>query len=593
MAWLCRAQDRSASADGGVARDYSLVRGWSSSYPETTGYIIPTFIEYARRAGKAEMRERARRMADWLLRIQLPSGGIQGGKIDSIPVVPVTFNTGQVLLGWAAAEREFGGYRPALRRAADWLVETQDPDGCWRRHPTPFAAAGEKEYETHVAWGLFEAERIEPGRGYGEAGLANVRWALSSQGVDGWFPKCCLDDPARPLTHTIAYALRGVLEAYRFSSDKSFLVAGRRTADSLLSTMREDGAIAGRFLAGWSPAVDSVCLTAVAQVSYCWLLLHGFTGDSRYRDAATLANRFTCRTVTLRGPPEIRGAVKGSFPIDGDYAPYEYVSWAAKFLADSLMLEMDIAADSGLSSYRQRGAERLRTSDLLALAMHAQGHVLDVGARDGHHARLLADRFDLVTALDLTKPMIDDPRVRCVEGDITRLPFDDDSFDLVICAEVLEHIVPSQLETACSELKRVARGRLLIGVPYKQDTRVGRTTCTACGAVNPPWGHVNRFDEARLRKLFDGLTFERIHHVGTNDDSTNVFSSSLMDPAGNPFGTYGQDEPCVVCGAAIVEAPPQRIHHRVLAKAAFWALWATKPFKRAHPNWIHVLIRKD
>src|SRR6478672_7531558 len=65
MAWLCRAQDHSASADGGVARDYSVLSGWASSYPETTGYIIPTFIEYARRTGNAEMRERARRMADW------------------------------------------------------------------------------------------------------------------------------------------------------------------------------------------------------------------------------------------------------------------------------------------------------------------------------------------------------------------------------------------------------------------------------------------------------------------------------------------------------------------------------------------------
>ena len=594
MAWLCSAQDHSASADGGVARDYSLVSGWATSYPETTGYIIPTFIEYARRAGSAEMRERACRMTDWLVRIQLPGGGIQGGKIDSTPVVPVTFNTGQVLIGLAAAEREFGGYASALRRAADWLVETQDADGCWRRHPTPFAAAGEKEYETHVAWGLFEAEHIEKGRGYGDAALGNVRWALSSQGSDGWFPKCCLDDPARPLTHTIAYALRGVLEAYRFSSDRRFLLAARRTADSLMAALREDGAMPGRFLPGWLPGVGSVCLTGSAQVAYCWLLMHEFTGDARYRDAASLANRFLRRTVRLDGPPETRGAIKGSFPIDGDYAPYEYVSWAAKFLADSLMLEMDGVADTRgePATYHEKGAERLRTSDLLALALHANGSALDIGARDGYHARLLADRFDKVTALDLTLPEIEDPRVECVAGDVTKLSFVDDSFDLVVCSEVLEHIEPSLLAVACSELARVTRGHLLIGVPYKQDTRVGRTTCVACGARNPPWGHVNRFDELRLRKLFAGLAFERIHLVGVNDDATNAFSSSLMDLAGNPYGTYGQDEPCVVCGAAIVEAPRQRLHHKVLAKAGFWALKATKPFKPEHPNWIHLLLRK-
>src|SRR5882672_7854836 len=33
IAWLCRAQDCSASLDGGVARDFSLLEGWSASYP--------------------------------------------------------------------------------------------------------------------------------------------------------------------------------------------------------------------------------------------------------------------------------------------------------------------------------------------------------------------------------------------------------------------------------------------------------------------------------------------------------------------------------------------------------------------------------
>src|SRR5262245_34594310 len=42
--WLARAQDNSATNDGGVARHYSLVSGWGPSYPESTGYIIPTLI---------------------------------------------------------------------------------------------------------------------------------------------------------------------------------------------------------------------------------------------------------------------------------------------------------------------------------------------------------------------------------------------------------------------------------------------------------------------------------------------------------------------------------------------------------------------
>jgi len=345
MGWLCEAQDRSASADGGVARSYDLLRGWETSYPETTGYIVPTFLDYARRFGRDDLRERARRMCDWLVAIQMAEGGFQGGRIDSVPAVPVTFNTGQILIGLATAQSAFGNYLEPMRRAADWLVRTQDSDGCWRRYPTPFAAPGEKEYETHVAWGLFEAARVEPSRGYGEAGLANVRWALGEQRHDGWLPRCCLDDPSRPLTHTIGYALRGVLEAYRFRADAALLDAARRIADGLLLAMGNEGRLPGRLKSGWLPGARWVCLTGNAQVAVCWMLLHRITGDRRYVEAAFAANAFVRRTVRLDGPAAIHGAVKGSFPVDGDYGRYQYLNWAAKFLADSLMMESDVNRD--------------------------------------------------------------------------------------------------------------------------------------------------------------------------------------------------------------------------------------------------------
>src|SRR5579883_1558797 len=211
LEWLLHAQSHSASRDGGVARHFSLISGWAPSYPETTGYIIPTLIREAGCIGDDRLLDSAQRMLEWLLSIQFPEGGFQGGVVGEEPRVPVTFNTGQILLGLAAGAAHFGEprYLQAMTRAADWLVTTQDEDGCWRQFPTPFAEFGEKAYETHVAWALFEADRVSPGRGYGEAGLRQVRWALKSQRDNGWFENCCLSDPGRPLTHTIGYVLRG------------------------------------------------------------------------------------------------------------------------------------------------------------------------------------------------------------------------------------------------------------------------------------------------------------------------------------------------------------------------------------------------
>ena len=331
----------SASRDGGVARAYSLIRGWNSSYPETTGYIVPTLLECARYLRDDSLRARARRMLDWLAAIQFADGSICGGMIDSKPHVPVTFNTGQVLIGFAAGAREFGPlYLDPMNRAAAWLRDSLDPDGCWRRYPTPFGGPGEKTYETHVSWGLFEAARIEPNKGYGEAGLRQVDWALAKQRPNGWFDDCCIELSSAPLTHTLGYVLRGIIEAHRYAPSDRRLKAATRLADALIVVQEPNGHLYGRYDCSWQPTVSWACLTGIVQLAVCWLLLYSLTGQSRYRTAALTANRYVRRTVSLNGDPNLHGGIKGSFPVDGGYSAFEYISWGAKFCIDANLLEI-------------------------------------------------------------------------------------------------------------------------------------------------------------------------------------------------------------------------------------------------------------
>lgn len=342
--WLCRAQDRSASADGGVARHFGRRGGWAPSYPETTGYIVSTFLDQASRRDDVELRRRAARMLDWLCAIQFPQGGFQGGVVTQLPRVPVTFNTGQILLGLAAGTAEFGDrYREPMARAADWLVATQDPDGKWSRHPTPFAAAGLKAYETHVAWGLFEAARLEPDRGWDEAGLRQVDWALGQMADNGWPAHCCLSRPDAPLTHTLGYFLRGILEAWRFGGNRRHLDAALRLGMGLRSALRSNGRLPGRLRSDWQAASSWDCLTGSVQIAHGWLLLFEATGDDAWRTAARTANAFVRRTVRVdAGEPGVRGGVAGSYPTSGDYGRFEYLNWAAKFLIDATQKELDL-----------------------------------------------------------------------------------------------------------------------------------------------------------------------------------------------------------------------------------------------------------
>ncbi len=107
------------------------------------------------------------------------------------------------------------------------------------------------------------------------------------------------------------------------------------------------GFLPGRLRADWSAAVDWSCLTGSVQIACCYFLLYDETGERRYRNAALALNRFVRRSVRLDAPPEIRGGVKGSFPVSGPYGAYEYLNWAAKFLADAMQLEINAQAVAG------------------------------------------------------------------------------------------------------------------------------------------------------------------------------------------------------------------------------------------------------
>jgi hypothetical protein len=243
-----------------------------------------------------------------------------------------------------------------------------------------------------------------------------------------------------------------------------------------------------------------------------------------------------------------------------------------------------------LAVYRQNPEERERTDRLLDLVPHGRHSLLDVGSRDGFVAKRLRDRFSRIVALDLEKPEIDVPSIETTSGDVTALQFEDNTFDTVLCAEVLEHIPPPHLQTACAELMRVVRRDLVIGVPFKQDLRALKTTCPTCGRINPPYGHINVFDHDKLYELFAGAKPLRTDLVGSEHFITNSVSSLLMTAGHNPSGSYEQEEPCMHCGAQITPPASRPLYRRLCSRLAHCLVRLQRLVIPPHPKWIHVLF---
>ena len=352
MGWLRRAQDMTGC--GGVSAGYYLADGWLPPYPETTGYIIPTFLQYASFQGKQEYFDRAVRMGDWEIEIQLPEGGVRGGI--GINRQPIVFNTGQAILGWVQLYGATGDDRflDAARAAADWLLGIQDEDGKWSRcthENVPHA------YHSRVAWALLEVHEATGIQVYREAGEANVRWVLSQANERAWFARAGFWSGQRPYTHTIAYTLRGLLEgSSHFAgslSDRIQSVVWAAAETLMMSYERSKRTPTGtpRFLPGafdenWLPTETSSCLTGNAQMAIVWMKLYRLTDDARFLNAALKILDQVKATQSLRSrQPGIRGGVSGSYPMWRSYERLGYPNWAGKFFADALMLAHAIMAD--------------------------------------------------------------------------------------------------------------------------------------------------------------------------------------------------------------------------------------------------------
>ena len=341
MDWLCRAQD--ATPDGGVSARYRLDSGWMPSYPETTGYIIPTFFEYSAYSGKEHYRDRAQRMARWLLTLQLPSGAFPAHTLAQKPR-PRVFNTGQIMLGLLRMlqEARYEQYLQSATRAGDWLVSVQEADGSWVQHTfynRPHV------YHTSVAWPLAELFRLTGNEKYHRAATKNLDWAISRQQANGWFAGNGFKEDSLPFLHTIAYTITGLIEAsaaLRCTSVTGcdFLAAAYSASEALLHRFEIRRRMAGQFDRNWKSPVQYGCLTGNAQMAYNWLRLYKLTGDARFLSGALKLNDYLKSTQDIRSAsPGIRGGIKGSHPVWGAYIRYSFPNWAAKFFIDAHLME--------------------------------------------------------------------------------------------------------------------------------------------------------------------------------------------------------------------------------------------------------------
>ena len=189
---------------------------------------------------------------------------------------------------------------------------------------------------------------------------------------------------------------------------------------------------------------------------------------------------------------------------------------------------------------------RFATTALVDLVeITSDSAVLDAGSGIGGTARYVADRFGCtVTAVDLTDEYCEthrwlnrlvglDQRISVHQGDVTRLPFADGSFDIAISQHVQMNVADKT--RLYSEARRVLvnGGRLAMWDITIGDNR--ELTYPLPWGEQPAHSHLVSPDDLRAAVESSGFAIE--HWNDLTDQASAIMQALLAQPA-NPLGLH-------------------------------------------------------
>ena len=151
------------------------------------------------------------------------------------------------------------------------------------------------------------------------------------------------------------------------------------------------------------------------------------------------------------------------------------------------------------------------TFSLDKIALKPNSKVLDVGCGEGRHIFGSLHEFSDIHCVGLDQDIpslnkcnegleffeeLNSGSTIFMQGSVYKLPFEDNTFDLVICSEVLEHL--EDYHAAIDEIYRVLKpeGKFLPSVPSYWPEKI--CWSLSSGYQNMPGGHVRIFTKRQV-----------------------------------------------------------------------------------------------
>lgn len=427
-AWILNNQQ----SNGGV----SVYRGCEFEYPEVTGYIIPTMLQYG-------FKEQALKMCEYLNSMINADGSFNAAGSSR----SYLFDTAQALRGLNAIQTITNKYYGIQARAAKHLFSAlENNNGI-------FPKSYEDDLIIPETIMLFA---LPPMLEYAEMTKDDVKIQLVHNAVKIYLSASDVIS-IKTLTHFLAYQIDGLIDL-GYSDVVSNII------EKLLISQKEDGSIPA------FEGVEWICITGCSQIAICLYKL------GKYEPANRLMK-------WIEANMEENGGFLGSVGENSSYYPDREIAWAVKFYLDAykMMIQSHFDNEFSLIAPEEIYADDAEVTKIISEIKDGDS-ILEVGCGKGRILKRIQERFPSckLNGVDISQEMLSyvPESIATTVGDVEFLPLADNIFDVVYSVECVEH--SPNLRAAVRELARVCKHGGKVIIIDKQLSGWGRLS-------TPPW----------------------------------------------------------------------------------------------------------
>jgi SAM-dependent methyltransferase len=118
--------------------------------------------------------------------------------------------------------------------------------------------------------------------------------------------------------------------------------------------------------------------------------------------------------------------------------------------------------------------------------------IIDIGCGNGLITNKLNSEFE-ITGVDRSAKALELVTTHKIQASCDNIPVENNSFDLVLSSELLEHLDDSTFSNTISEINRISNKYILISVPFEESLNKGMIQCPSCSLIFHRCYHMRTF----------------------------------------------------------------------------------------------------